>query len=131
MAEIISSNKTIAKNTVIIYTRLFVTIVVGLLSSRYVLLALGASDFGLYNVVGSIIALYAFISSSLSSTTVRFLNYELGKEDGNINRRFNICNVLHISMALILLLLSVTVGVWYINYCILFWYYECSISESL
>ena len=115
MAEIISSNKTIAKNTVIIYTRLFVTIVVGLLSSRYVLLALGASDFGLYNVVGSIIALYAFISSSLSSTTVRFLNYELGKEDGNINRMFNICNVLHISMALIILLLSETVGVWYIN----------------
>ena len=89
--------------------------IVGLFTSRYVLLALGVSDYGLYNVVGSVIGLYSFISSSLSSTTVRFMNYEKGKKNGNMNRMFNICNALHICMALLILVISESFGVWYIE----------------
>ena len=110
-----SDNKRIAKNTIIVYVRLIVTTIIGLLTSRFVLQALGVSDFGLYNVVGSIIGMFAFISASLSTTTIRFLNYEKGKPDGDMNRMFNICNVLHLAMAIIVLILFELCGIWYIN----------------
>ncbi|WP_028910705.1 lipopolysaccharide biosynthesis protein [Prevotella sp. AGR2160] len=109
------SNKRIAKNTLILYIRLAVTMLVGLFTSRYVLKALGVSDYGLYNVVGSVIGMYAFIAGSLSDTTARFINFEMGKEDGDVNRMFNICNFMHICMAIIILVISETFGIWYIN----------------
>ncbi len=115
-ASIMTDNKRIARNTVVIYVRLIVTTAVGLLTSRFVLQALGVSDYGLYNVVGSIIGLFAFISASLSTTTIRFLNYEKGKPDGDMNRMFNICNALHISLAALLFVLFEICGIWYINH---------------
>jgi len=111
-----TDNGLIARNTLVVYVRLMVTTAVGLLTSRFVLQALGVSDYGLYNVVGSIIGLFAFISASLSTTTIRFLNYEKGKVDGDMNRMFNICNVLHIGLAILLFLLFQLCGIWYINH---------------
>ena len=110
-----ANNKKIAKNTLIVYSRLFIAMFVGLLTSRFVLQALGASDFGLYNVVGGVIAMFTFISGSLATTTTRFINYEMGKVDGNINKIFNISNTLHIFFAIIILLLTEIIGVFYIN----------------
>jgi len=107
---------TIAINTVIIYIRLAVTTLVGIFTSRFVLQLLGISDYGLYNVVGGVIALFSVVSASLSVTTMRFLNFELGKPDGNPNETFNVCNVIHIVFALILLILAETVGIIYILY---------------
>jgi len=112
------SNKRIAKNTVIVYVELFVTIIINLALSRLVLQALGASDFGLYNVVGGVIAMFTFISSSLAVTTTRFLNYEMGKPDGDVNRIFNQSNVLHIAFALLILVLLETFGIYYILNCL-------------
>jgi len=110
-----SENRTIAVNTAIIYFRLFVVTVVGIFSSRFVLQIIGVSDYGLYNVVGGVIALFSVVSASLSITTIRFLNFELGKEDGNPNLIFNVCNVVHIVFALILILLAETIGIIYIQ----------------
>lgn len=109
------NNKRIAKNTLVLYIRIAITMLVGLFTSRYVLKALGASDYGLFSVVGSVIGMYAFISGSLAGTTVRFINFEMGKVDGDVNRMFNICNFLHICMAVIILVISETFGIWYIN----------------
>lgn len=112
-----SSNKRIAKNTLIVYIRLFVVTVVGLLTSRFVLQALGISDYGLYNVVGGVIALFSILAGSMSSTTIRFLNIEIGKKDGNPNKIFNICQITHIAFAIIVLLLAESIGIFYIlNY---------------
>lgn len=113
--SIMTDNKRIAKNTIVVYIRLVVVTLIGLLSSRFVLQALGVSDYGLYNVVGSVIGMFSFISASLSVTTIRFLNFEKGKPNGDMNRMFNICNVLHICMAVLLLILFECIGVWYIN----------------
>lgn len=110
-----TSNKTIAINTIVVYARLFITTIIGLITSRYVLQVLGVSDFGLYNVVGGVIALFSVVSGSLSTTTIRFLNVEIGKQKGDPNRVFNICNVVHICFALILLALAETIGIFYIN----------------
>ena len=112
-----SNNKRIAKNTLIVYIRLFIVTAVGLLTSRFVLQALGISDYGLYHVVGGVIALFSVIAGSMSSTTIRFLNIEIGKEAGNPNKIFNICQITHIAFAIIVFLLAETIGIIYIlNY---------------
>lgn len=88
---------------------------VGLFTSRFVLQALGVSDYGLYNVVGGVISMFTFISGSLAATTTRFINYEMGKPDGDTNRIFNISNVLHICFAILILILAESIGIFYIN----------------
>lgn len=108
-------NKRIAKNTIIIYIRLGITIIVGLLTSRYVLKALGASDFGLYNVVAGVLAMLSFISASMTTTTTRFINFEEGKKDGDTNRIFNVCLSIHVIVAIAIFILAETLGLYYIN----------------
>ena len=108
-------NIRIARNTAVIYVRMAVTIVVGLITSRLVLQALGASDGGIYSAVGSTVALISFITGALTATTVRFMNFEMGKADGNPNRMFNICHVIHIGGAGVLFLLLESIGLWYIH----------------
>lgn len=115
MSTKLTDNKRIAKNTIIVYIRLLFVTLIGLLTSRFALRALGISDYGLYSIVGGIISLFAFISGSLSTTTIRFLNVEMGKQSGDPNRIFNICNVVHIIFALLLFIVAETVGVFYIN----------------
>ena len=110
-----SADIRIAKNTAIIYIRMAVTIVVGLITSRLVLQAIGASDVGLYSAVGSAVALISFITGALSATTVRFMNIETGKPDGDANRMFNICHIVHIAGALLLFILLESIGLWYIH----------------
>ena len=110
-----SANIRIARNTVVIYARMVVTILVGLITSRLVLQALGADDVGLYSAVGSTVALISFITGALTATTVRFMNIEMGKPDGDTNRMFNICHVIHIGGALLLFAILETVGLWYIH----------------
>jgi O-antigen/teichoic acid export membrane protein len=111
-----SANIRIARNTVVIYVRMAVTILVGLVTSRLVLQALGASDVGIYSAVGSAVALISFITGALTATTVRFMNIEMGKPGGDTNRMFNICNVIHLGGALLLLVILETVGLWYIHH---------------
>lgn len=111
-----NDNKRIAKNTLIIYINLFFHMLIGLFASRLVLEALGVSDYGLYNVAGGVVLVFTFISNSLAGTTFRFVNVEKGKTDGDVNRIFNICRVLHIAMAFLMFLLIEIGGVWYINH---------------
>ena len=110
-----SSDIRILKNTVIIYIRMAVTIIVGIVTSRLVLQALGASDVGIYSAVGSAVALVGVITGALSGTTVRYMNIEMGKPDGNPNRMFNICNTIHMGGAALILLILETIGIWYIR----------------
>jgi O-antigen/teichoic acid export membrane protein len=109
------ANKRIAKNSLILYTKLLLNIVLGLITSRYVLQALGASDYGLYNVVAGVLTMITFISSSMSETTTRYINFELGKIDGDVNRIFNTCQIIHICLAVVLLILAETIGVYYVR----------------
>ena len=76
------NNKLILRNTIIIYVRMIIVTIVGLYTSRIVLQALGISDYGLYNVVGGLIAMLNFISAAMATTTRRFINIEMGKPNG-------------------------------------------------
>jgi O-antigen/teichoic acid export membrane protein len=114
MSDTRTENRLIAKNTLINYTTLFLSMFIGVFSSRFVLQALGASNYGLYNVVGGVIGLFTFVSGSLSATTVRFITFELGKKEGNPNRVFCLCNTLHIALAVAVFIGAEVIGVWYI-----------------
>ena len=116
MSDTSQANKRIAKNSLIVYGQLILKMFLGLFTSRLALEALGVSDFGLNSVVGGVVVLFTFISSSLSGTTVRFINVERGKPDGDLNRVFNVCNVLHIAMAIFLFVLLEAGGVYYIHH---------------
>lgn len=111
-----SENVRIAKNSIILYTRLIIVLFIGVLSARFILQALGASDFGLYNVVGGIVAMMAVLNNVMISTTYRYIAMELGSsnEEG-VNKVFNISLVIHITLAAVVLILAETVGIYFIK----------------
>lgn len=109
------NSKKIAKNTFYLYFRFLLILLVNLYSSRVVLEELGVSDFGLYNVVYSIIGFLSFLSGTLGGSTSRFLTYELGV--GNIEKlkeTFRTSWVAHILLSLIILVVAESVGLWYV-----------------
>lgn len=81
MTEQQENTKRIAKNTLMLYVRMLFGMLVSLYTSRVVLQALGVEDYGIYNVVGGVVAMFSMVSSSLSSSVSRFLTFELGKGD--------------------------------------------------
>ena len=83
----ISSNKRIAKNTLLLYLRTIIVMIVSLFTSRVVLQVLGVDDYGIYNVVGGVVTMFSLISSALSSSIQRFLTFELGHGDKDKLRR--------------------------------------------
>lgn len=110
------SNRRLAKNTVILYFRMLFTMAVALYTSRVVLGVLGASDYGLYNVVGGIVSMLAFLNSSMGAGTSRFIAFELGRNNQDrLSTIFNVALVSHIIIALIVFVVSETIGLWYIN----------------
>lgn len=110
-----SNNKRIAKNTMFMYIRMLVLLVISLYTSRIVINALGVENYGIYNVVGGVIVLFSFINSAMATGTQRHLSYELGKEDGNVSKVFSACLYIHVCMAFILFILAETVGLWFLN----------------
>lgn len=110
-----NGNKLIAVNSVIIFIRLVVTTLIGLIASRLVLDALGASDYGLYNVVGGIVTMLNVVNTAMTSATYRFVAFELGKKDGNVNKVYNVSLAIHACFALFIIIICLTLGVWYLN----------------
>ena len=107
--------KRIAKNSIVLYIRMLFTLFVSLYTSRVVLHVLGADDFGLYNVVAGIVVLFSFINMSLSTASSRFINYELGckyKSGLSLGVVFYTCICVHLIVALIIIVLSETVGLY-------------------
>lgn len=86
-----------------------------LYTSRVILQVLGVNDFGIYNIVGGIIAMFGFISGSFSSATQRYITYESGKgEKGDVSKIFSTCLYVHIIIGVIVLLISEPIGIWFV-----------------
>jgi O-antigen/teichoic acid export membrane protein len=110
------SNKRIAKNTGMLYIRMLLTMVVSLYTSRIVLNTLGVEDFGIYNVVGGFITMAGFLKSSMSLATQRFLSFEIGRKDFiQLAKVFNMSVNIHVIIALLVLIIAETVGLWFVN----------------
>lgn len=110
------NTRRIAKNTLMLYVRMLFSMLVSLYTSRVVLNTLGVEDYGIYNVVGGFVAMFALISNSLSVSTSRFLTFELGKGmQERLKRVFATSLSIHAVLALLVFILAETIGVWFLN----------------
>lgn len=106
----------IAKNTLLLYIRMFLMILIGLYTSRVVLRTLGVSDYGVYNVVGGMVSMFAFLNSAMVAASQRFISYELGRNDKKkLNEVFCTSVNIHAIIAVVIFVLSETVGLWFVN----------------
>ena len=111
-----NSNKRIARNTMLLYTRSLVNLVIGLYTSRLTLDALGIADYGIYNVVGSLVALFGLFNGSLNTAISRFITYELGRNNNQrLNKVFSSSLSILFIFALVIFILGETVGLWAVN----------------
>lgn len=116
MDELISSKSKIAKNTVMLYIRMFVMMAVTLFTSREILRILGASDYGIYNVVGGFVSMLAFLRSAFVDGVQRFTAVSIGQKDNyRLHAVFNDAIIIFIILALILFIIGETVGLWFVS----------------
>ena len=110
------NNKRIAKNTIFLYIRMMLIMIVSLYTSRVILAELGVEDYGIYNVVGGIVMMFSFLNACMSSATQRFLTFELGKNNqGLVNDIFSASLNIHIILGIVIIVFAEVVGVWMIN----------------
>lgn len=108
--------KKIATNTVYLYVRLIFVLVISLFTVRVVLQALGEVDYGIYNVVCGFVSMFGFLSTSMTNGVQRFYNYSLGKDGGaSIGKAFTTSLYIQTALAVILIILVESIGVWYVN----------------
>lgn len=106
----------ITRNALMLYVRMFVTIIIGLYTSRVVLEQLGITDFGIYGVVGNIIALTEFVNSALNSSFSRFFAYRIGQKDNNCKHQvYGSALIISSIAAFFIILLGETLGLWYFS----------------
>ena len=141
LIKVESDNKRIAQNTMFLYARMIVVMVVSLYTSRVILNTLGATDYGLCNVVGGLVTIVGFLNSALAGSTSRFLTFSLG--EGNISKQketFGASLTLHICIALLVLIVGETIGLWFFYEKMIipedrmtaaFWVYQFSIITTM
>lgn len=110
----VDNNKRIAANTTYLYLRSILTIIISLYSSRVILDSLGVVDFGLYNVIGGVVLMFSFLNNALTSAVQRFISFELGRKNyDRLNKIFCSAVNVHILLALMILVLTETIGLWF------------------
>jgi len=115
MAETTNS-KRIAKNTLVLYVQMFISMMIGLYISRVVLNVLGVEDFGIYNVVGGVVAMFGVLNSAMSSSTSRFITFELGRSKSNqLKLVFSMSLLIHFLIAVTICLVAESVGLWFLK----------------
>lgn len=116
VASKVSNNKRIAKNTLFLYFRTFLVMLVTLYMSRVVLHALGEADYGIYNLVGGIVVFFSFMNTAMSAAVQRYLNFHLGRgEEQEAGRVFGMSLVTHLMLTAGVLVLGETVGLWFVQ----------------
>lgn len=136
-----NNNKRIAKNTLLLYFRMLFMMAVSLYTSRVVLNTLGVEDYGIYNVVGGVVAMFGFINGSMSSATQRYITFALGKGDKTrLQTVFSTTLQIHTLIAGIIVLLGETIGLWFLynkmqipadRMDAAFWVLQCSIVATV
>lgn len=116
MTDSIANNKRIAKNTLLLYVRMFIMMAVGLFTSRIILDALGVSDYGIYNVIGGLVTMFSVLTGAMSVATSRFLTFALGSGDNQLLRRTFVTAVnIHLIIAAAIVVIAEVGGIWMLN----------------
>lgn len=137
--EVYSTNR-IIKNTIYLYIRQLISLLVSLYTSRVVLDVLGIEDYGLYNVIAGFIVLLALVNNSMVSATQRFLTFEIGKGNTKqVSNTFSMSMTIHILICFVIFIIGETIGLYYINnylivptgrYEAAFWVYQISLFST-
>lgn len=135
------SNKRIARNTLLLYIRMFFTMAVSLYTSRAVLNTLGVVDYGVYNVVGGIVVVFSFVNGAMATATQRYITFALGKQDEKwLKTVFSTALQIHIMLSAVVVVLTETIGLWFLynkmqippeRLDAAFWVLQCSIGASV
>ena len=116
MKDISENNRRIAKNTIMLYVRSVVIMAISLYTSRVILNVLGVEDYGIYNAVGGVVAMFSIISGSLSSAISRFITYELGRGDIiRLKTIFSTSINIQLGLSAVILILGMVIGGWFMN----------------
>lgn len=116
MSQTSNNNTRIAKNTLMLYFRMLLLLVINLYTSRVILKELGVDDYGIYNVVGGIVVILSFLNNAMAGGTQRFMNVEMGKKNQNaLNKVFSTSQQIHMFVAIIVLIIAETIGLWFLN----------------
>lgn len=114
--KVSADNKRIAKNTLLLYARMLYSLFISLFTSRVILAALGFEDYGLYNVIGSVVTMFVFMRSAMGNSVHRFITYAIGKGDEKkISDIFSMSLMIHTGLAVLIVLLCETAGLWFLN----------------
>ncbi len=106
----------IAKNTLMLYVRMIFLLLVGFYTSRVVLDSLGEDDYGIYGVVGGVVAMFSIISGALNSAVSRFITFEMGKgEKADLNKVYSTSVLIQIVLAFVIVAICEPVGIWFIR----------------
>lgn len=116
MADVAQNNRRIAKNTALLYVRMFITLAVALYTSRIVLEKLGVVDFGINNVVAGMVSMFTFLNGTLASGTQRFITFALGEGDGQkLNVTFSTTLIIHFTLSIVIGLAILVGGLYFLN----------------
>ena len=114
--DISDNSRRVAKNTVFLYLRMLLLMLIGLFTSRVILKQLGEDDYGIYNAVGGLVMLFTSVTTSISTVISRFITVGLGEGDhSKLKRIFSTSVVIQLILFGLLLMLVETVGVWFLN----------------
>lgn len=115
MAEAIVNTKRIAKNTLMLYFRQILIMLVSLYTVRVVLNVLGAEDYGIYNVVAGVVTMFSFLSGAMATASQRYFSFDLGKGDiESLKKTFSVTFTIYVILALLVVLLAETLGLWFV-----------------
>ena len=116
MSAQIVNNKIIAKNTLLLYIRTAISMIITLYTSRVVLMALGVEDYGVRSAVGGMLAMGSVITGALANSISRYITYELGHGDfEKLKRIFTTAINIQLMIALTIFIIGETLGMWFLN----------------
>lgn len=111
------NNKRLAKNTLLLYGRMLLTVGISFYSTRLILANLGVENYGIYNVIGGFVSMFYMITSTMTQAIGRFLTFELGVgNEKKLQQTFSTSINILLLLSLIVVLLAETVGLWFVNY---------------
>lgn len=116
MADNLLNNKRVAKNTIFLYIRMIVAMLITLYTTKALLKVLGIDDYGVYNVVCGFVTMFSFLNTSLANGVQRFYNYEMGQNgESGVRKIFSHAVIIQLLMAVLIVIVLETFGVWYLN----------------
>lgn len=141
MNNTVSNNKRIAKNTLFMYMRMFLVMLISLFTVRVLLRILGVEDYGLYNAIGGVVTSLTFVSNTLAAASQRFFSFYIGKGDrANLEKSFSIIFLTYVIVIILLVLVAETVGLWFVFHNMTFpeesaqsvmWVYQMAIATMI